>query len=121
MAKAKGLDFLTSEITKALKEYTSDVTEGLEQAKIDTAKETAKELRGTSPVKTGSYAKGWSAKKVGTAQVVHNRTDYQLTHLLENGHANRDGGRTPGMPHIAPAEVKAIKEFEKRVEKVIKG
>ena len=95
--------------------------EGLEEAKIEVAKETVKELKSTSPKKTGGYAKGWARKKVGTAQVVHNSTNYQLTHLLENGHANRDGGRTPGRPHIAPAEQKAIDEFEKRVEKVIRG
>lgn len=48
----------------------------------------------------GSYAKGWSAdvktEATGTTCVVHNR-QYQLTHLLENGHAIKNQfGSYPG-------------------------
>lgn len=48
----------------------------------------------------GSYAKGWSAdvktEETGTTCVVHNR-QYQLTHLLENGHAIKNQyGSYPG-------------------------
>lgn len=48
----------------------------------------------------GSYAKGWSAdvktEATGTSCVVHNR-QYQLTHLLENGHAIKNQyGSYPG-------------------------
>jgi Bacteriophage HK97-gp10, putative tail-component len=112
---------ISKEITKALTEYTQEVTEGLEKAKKDIAKDTAKELKKTSPELTGDYRKGWAVKKVGTAQVVHNRTDYQLTHLLEKGHAKRGGGRVAAIPHIRPAEQRAIREYVEQVEKVIKG
>lgn len=48
----------------------------------------------------GSYAKGWSAdvktEATGTTCVVHNR-QYQLTNLLENGHAIKNQyGSYPG-------------------------
>lgn len=48
----------------------------------------------------GSYAKGWSAdvktEATGTTCVVHNR-QYQITHLLENGHAIKNQcGSYPG-------------------------
>lgn len=112
---------LTKEIARALQEYSTEVEEGLEEAKVEVAKDTVKRLKQTSPKKTGDYRKGWARKKVGTAQVVHNRTDYQLTHLLEYGHAKRGGGRVAGIPHIAPVEEKAIDEYVKRVEKVIRG
>jgi hypothetical protein len=112
---------LANEISRALKTYTAEVTEGMENAKEEVAKETVKVLKRTSPRLTGDYAKGWSRKKVGTAQVVYNRTDYQLTHLLEHGHAKVNGGRVPGIPHIGPAEKKAIDEYTKRVEQVIRG
>ena len=81
----------------------------METAIKETATETVMKLRNTSPVKTGSYAKGW---KVGTRRgsdyIVHNATDYQLTHLLENGHVirNKKGtyGRAPAHKHIKPVE-----------------
>ncbi|HZH62393.1 MAG TPA: HK97 gp10 family phage protein, partial [Metabacillus sp.] len=92
-----------------------------EEAKVTIAKNTVNYLKKNSPENTGDYAKGWAKKKVGTAQVIHNRTDYQLTHLLEKGHVNRDGSRTEAIPHIKHAEEKAINEYIEEVEKVIKG
>lgn len=118
MAKIKDL---TKEIVSALEVYTTAVSEQIEKEKIDVAKEAVKELKQKSPKDTGEYSKGWKRSKVGTAQVVHNATGYSLTHLLERGHAKRGGGRVPGKPHISPVEQKAIDEFEKRVEKVIRG
>jgi hypothetical protein len=112
---------ISKEIAKALSEYTQEVTEGLEEAKKEVAKETVKGLKSTSPKLTGDYAKGWARKKVGNAEVVYNKTDYQLTHLLEKGHAKRGGGRVSAIPHIGPAEEKAINEYIDRVEKVIRG
>lgn len=112
---------LSKEISKVLTEYTQEVTEGLEQAKKDVAKDTVKELKRTSPRREGDYAKGWAKKKVGNAEVVYNRTNYHLTHLLEKGHAKRGGGRVAAIPHIRPAEQRAIDDYVKQVEKVIKG
>ncbi|GEM04097.1 hypothetical protein HMI01_10850 [Halolactibacillus miurensis] len=121
MSVKTGVASLSDEITKALQEYSSEVEEGLELAKEEIAKETVKDLKKRSPKETGSYRKGWSQKKVGNARVVHNRTDYQLTHLLENGHVKRGGGRVQGIPHIRPAEEQAINAFTDRVERVIRG
>lgn len=112
---------LSSAIADIMAEYTEDIEEGLEKAKTETANEGIKKLRLTSPKHAGDYAKGWSKKKIDTAVVVHNRTDYQLTHLLEKGHVNRDGSRSKKFVHIAPVEEQMINSFEKKVEKVIKG
>ena len=43
-----------------------------------------------------------------------------MTHLLEKGHANRDGGRTKAYPHIKPAEEEAVKEALKLIEEGVK-
>lgn len=69
----------------------------------------------------GSYAKGWSAdvktEATGTSCVVHNR-QYQLTHLLENGHAikNQHGsypGKVAGDHVIEGAYREVAAEFSK--------
>lgn len=72
------------------------------------------------------YCKGWRLKKDKTGKnryivKVWNKTDYQLTHLLEFGHATRNGGRTRPQAHIRPTEEKYKKEFEKELKRKIGG
>lgn len=112
---------LADEITRSLKEYTTEVEEGMEKAKQKVAKKGAKTLRESSPRDTGRYAKGWTATKRGTNYTIHNKDRYQLAHLLEHGHAKVGGGRVPGIPHIRPVEEQVIKEYEDETEKVIRG
>ena len=107
------------EIAEAMSTYTKEITEGLEATKLETAKNVVKILKDSSPKDTGRYAKGWRVSKVGTAQVIHNKTDYQLTHLLEHGHVKVGGGRVGAKVHIRPAEEKAIEDFISGVERVI--
>lgn len=112
---------LANEIARELQRYTRDVKEDVEVVKKEVAKELVSTLKQKSPKDTGDYAKGWRTKKVGNAQVVHNATDYQLTHLLEHGHAKVSGGRVPAMVHIRPAEEKAVDDFTERVERAIRS
>ena len=113
---------IASEITKALTEYTSEVEEKLDEIKSDVADETVNMLKVNSPMgRRGKYAKGWRKKKDGTSYVIHNATNAGLTHLTEKGHAKRNGGRTKAQPHISTAEEMAIKKFENKVERAIKG
>jgi hypothetical protein len=114
------IDDIGQAIAKELEQYAEYLEAGLEEAQENVTKDLVKDLKRNSPEDTGSYAKGWIRKKFRTGTVVHNRTDYQLTHLLEHGHAKADGGRVEGIPHIRPAEEKAIKDFVERVEGAIK-
>lgn len=110
----------SKELAAALADYSKEVAEGLEDAKTNAAKNVVKFLRANSPKRTGSYAKGWRIAQVGTAQVIHNKTRYQLTHLLEHGHVKAKGGRVGARVHIAPAEQQGIEQFIRDVEKVVK-
>lgn len=112
---------LANEITKELKNYSHEVAEQMEEVKKEVAQEGAQELRSTSPKETGTYGKGWRATKKENAWVVHNATSYQLTHLLEKGHAKRGGGRVAARVHIKPVEDQLIKDFEEGVVKVVQG
>lgn len=98
-----------------LDEYVKDVRETTDEVMKDTATEAVQKLKATSPkAKTGRrkgrYAKGWKVKKNGKMDyVVYNSTDYQLTHLLENGHVvkNQYGEYDrwdPEAKHIEPVE-----------------
>lgn len=60
-------------------------------------------------------------KKDKKSNKIHNKTDYQLTHLLEKGHAKRNGGRVNPEVHIRPNEERAVKEFESRIKGAIEG
>ena len=115
------VDELANEIVKAVKEYATEVEEKTQQASDYVTKEGVKLLKQKSPKLTGDYSKGWTRKKQGNSYIIHNKTDYQLTHLLEYGHAKRGGGRVQPRVHIRPVEEQIINEFENMVKKAIKG
>lgn len=109
---------IASQIADALAEYSEEVNQKLEHAKSLVADETVAYLKDNSPVgRRGKYAKGWRKKKDGTSYVVHNATDYRLTHLLEKGHAKRNGGRTKAEPHISDAERLAIERMGVEIQR----
>lgn len=115
------------EVSKLLESYEKDIIDGVKKKARATAKHAAEKLQESSPEgNRGRYRKGWTSdvqKYEGhaVAYAVHNATDYQLTHLLENGHALRQGGWSPAKKHIKPVEQQANEEFEKGVEEVIKN
>ena len=126
-AKLTDLDKAINEI---LTDYVGQMTEGMKEAVEIVADNAKEETKAASPVgkkgrKRGKYRKGWAVRteeeRMSATSIVHNRTDYQLAHLLEKGHALRQGGRTKPIPHIEPAEQKAISELQRMVEKLAQG
>lgn len=110
------IDTFPAEIQKILQKYGEDVERNTSQIVDETAQKGAQLLRNTSPVnpngkKSGAYAKGWRVEKsavksgrgLNQSATIYN-THPQLPHLLEHGHALRQGGRSPAIPHIAPVE-----------------
>lgn len=116
------LENLSSMIMQELEDYADVVTESVEEAAEETAKEAVTDLRQTSPQKTGKYAKSWAQKKTkdGKGRVIYAKApEYRKTHLLEKGHAKRGGGRVEAIPHIKPVEEQSIKAFEERIRQKI--
>lgn len=114
---------LTAQIMSVLKEYNGTVTEAVQEILPKVAKEGQKMLRQVSPSKTGKYASGWSVKtEKGTMtidSIIYNRKAPGLPHLLEKGHAKRNGGRTGARVHIAPVEEWVKSEVVKQLEEAI--
>ena len=88
-------------VLDAMRDYGDKVAEISEQAAKTAARGTVKELKASAPT-GGGYASGWShkAQKNGVtkySETVYNRTDYQLTHLLEKPHSTgpHRGGHYP--------------------------
>lgn len=131
MSKAVKVNDMAKVLAAELQEYCQDVTDGLKTDVKTVAKEAVKELKATSPVdkrkttRRGRYAKGWSDAVAYESPLdirveVHNKTDYQLAHLLEFGHEVVVGGKVvghyDGIPHIRPAEENAEDKLMKKVK-----
>ncbi len=120
------IDQLAAEIAKELSQYSQEVVKKVDASSEKTGKAAVKQLKQTSPKKTGKYAKSWTmATEKEVAQpnkrIIHAKAPhYRLTHLLEHGYAKAGGGRVEGKPHIRPAEEQVIKDFVSEVEEAIK-
>ena len=116
------VDQMADAIMDGLMEYAeiaTDVMKGCVKKAGNTVK---KETQAGAPVRTGKYKKSWAVKRQRETSntlevVVHSRNRYQLTHLLEKGHAKRGGGRVRAIPHIAPAEEKGVRELEEGIKR----
>ncbi len=124
MGKTIRPEQLAQEVMKELEEY-ADLTADVLKKEIQAAGKAAKQqISQTAPRRTGRYAKSWSVKKVSETSnsmeiTVHSKDRYMLTHLLENGHAKRGGGRVAAIPHIAPAEEMAADLLERNIESAL--
>lgn len=119
-----------AEFTKALADacatYTDDVKQKVHKGIKKIAREAkadvvAKSPKGKTNLKRGykHYKDGWTAttkESKGVYRVTVHNKQYQLVHLLELGHLNRDGTtRSTAFPHVEPVE----KEAERKVDKLL--
>lgn len=121
MGKTIKPEQLAQEVMSGLEEYKDLAVDVLKKEIQEAGKTAKKQIEQTAPRRTGRYAKSWAVKKVSETSsslevTVHSRNRYMLTHLLENGHAKRGGGRVAAIPHIAPAEEAAAESLERNIE-----
>ena len=125
MSQNVSIDDMDDVIMKELEKYANLATDDMKDAVKDTAKSIKSDIEGSAPVLTGRYKKSWKIKKIrenanSLDVLVHSSNRYQLTHLLEFGHAKRGGGRVAGKPHIAPAAEKGEQDLIKAIEEKLK-
>lgn len=114
---------LAREVMKQLDDYGIEVGLEMEKASKEVAEDTAKMLNKNAPKMTGDYAESWTygvgeTKRTRHTMIVYaEKPEYALSHLLEKGHQNRNGGRTPAIVHIAPAEEAAAEKLKKELIK----
>lgn len=111
---------LANEIAKAMAEYSAEVEDKIDLIAEDVVNEAVTELKATSPKRYGKYTRNWRFKKnaKGSYVIYNAAPTYRLTHLLENGHVLRNGGRSRAFPHIKPVEEKVKENFEKRIKEI---
>lgn len=113
------------QMEKILEQYSKEVKDVTDKSIEKVSKESVQKLKNTSPKRTGKYARSWTKKKVkgrnGIDEVTVHNKQYQLTHLLENGHIVRNSkgtyGRTNGIKHIKPVEEWAQDALQQEIER----
>ncbi len=119
------IDNLGSEISKILDEYAGNVDENVDEITKKIGRKGAQALKNESLAKFKDskkhkkrYGQTWTSKaekkRLYTTVTIYN-SQPGLPHLLEYGHASRNGGRVMGNEHISPVEQQLIAEFEREV------
>lgn len=124
------MDGLYIAVGRMLEGYSAEISAELDEAADKISKEALQAVRAASPVHRGeitrkgkrrapgTYKKGWKRKRMQGRYVIYN-TQPGLTHLLEHGHAKKNGGRTRPYPHIeANAEI-AARKFEEQAKQIL--
>lgn len=108
------IDGLSDAIVKEVKAYNEEtlkvtkrvIDEVTEEANLALLKSPGLAAIGGKKYKKSFYIKVVYDGPSGKRDVLANK-EYQLTHLLEHGHATVNGGRTRAFPHFAEAQAVA--------------
>lgn len=129
MSTGISIDQLGEAISKELTLYSENVIEGIKKEAKKSMDRLVKETKATAPVgnRQKHYRDSIKSKKVSEndRSVSYlwyvEGSDYRLSHLLENGHALRNGGRTRGTHFIKNASDPILEEYIQAVEEVIEN
>ena len=120
---------LAAAVEKELTLYEKHVNEGIRKQTDKSMRQLVKETKATAPVghRKKHYKNSITSKTTKDAVYAYEKTwyvrgsDYRLSHLLNNGHQLRDGGRYPGTQFITKASISILKDYEREVEEVLKN
>lgn len=116
-------------ISRELSIYSNEITETIKKEAKEHMSQLVKETKKTAPVghRQKHYRDSIKSKKTSENDRGATYTwyvegpDYRLSHLLENGHATRNGGRVEGTHFIAKASDPIIADFVEKVEEAIRN
>lgn len=126
MSKKVKIEGLADAVMKELEDYADVIDADMRKAVTKAGQTVRKDISANAPKRHGDYARSWTTKKTRqTARslevTVYSRNRYQLAHLLEHGHAKRNGGRIRAQVHIALAEEKGIRQLEEDIKRSIRN
>ena len=120
------IDQLGDAITAQLNTFETDVRDGVRKAVDQTMREMVAETKNSAQVRYGTYQQSIGSvvgenslmrySKVWRVKAPH----YRRAHLLDKGHALRNGGHYSGNAHVTNAERRAVEAFQRRLEEVIR-
>lgn len=129
MAKTIKPEQLSEAIQTELKNYTDDVIKGVKNESKRAMDNLVSRTKATAPVgkRRKHYRDSITSKQTKNTplQAIYTwfvkGSDYRLSHLLNNGHALRNGGRYAGTSFITKAYNAIEKDYEEAVERVIQN
>lgn len=123
------VDELNAAIKESLDNYNQAVVKSLKKTTTRAMKDLVANTKATAPV--GKRSKHYrdsitsrteSETQYGISKLWYVKgSDYRLSHLLNNGHALRDGGRYPGTNFIGKAVDAIIPWYLAQIEEVLKN
>lgn len=122
------IDGLADAINEELKLYKSDVNDKVKASVRKNMRAMVQETKAQRfKQDTGDYRKAIASKTISntvnevTMMWYVKSPHYRLSHLLEYGHATRNGGRTIAYGFIGKAEKTAVTNFEKDIMEALKN
>lgn len=123
--KIKASD-LQAAVSQILEDFADDVARITKKDIDEVTTAALKEVKSHAPVKTGKYKRSLKTKTAYESttekrNVIYSNGQSGLTHLLENGHAKQNGGRTRAFPHFKYGQDLIDEQLLKKIKDDIQG